>query len=330
MKKLMISLSVLLLCLSCQKAQVQAEDDPGIALPNATEGYLVGIGFYGGTHPNGDATLTYEGVTTSSTLTVPVGSKKQVTVRAIPKPGYKIDYWWKYNAQPPLHSYDPVPFRQKVNERQVSFNTLISSETWFEPVFKARTIYTGLSTFTNGGGSVDVYADTLYVDEPFILGVTPYNGYEFDHWSLNGVITSFDYSITVTPDGSPLNYLAVFKPREQVGGVSVVTVYHLATDVDSYCEVQYTAPNGSEISERFGARIGNFFPVQSGSRMTINVAFAGRGNTVFCTFTHPDGTVQDMSEDRDEVFSVVYLEDIRQNIEVAVEAGTKDHRGDMN
>lgn len=131
-KALFIVPLISLFCFSCQKSEVQS--DPGIASADAVEGHLVGIGFYGGNHPLGDATIKYGSATSNTTLAIPTNGQVQVT--AVPVSGYLLDYWWQYDVQPPYDGSAPLPARTKVYVGRESFTATINRETWFEPVFK--------------------------------------------------------------------------------------------------------------------------------------------------------------------------------------------------
>ena len=92
MKRLLSISLFVLACMACQKTTLQSDSELGLATPDAVEGYVVGIGFLSGSHPNGDATVSYLGATPTSLVVVPYSaSNKTVTVTAQPASGYMID-----------------------------------------------------------------------------------------------------------------------------------------------------------------------------------------------------------------------------------------------
>lgn len=206
MKKILFLFPLIsLFCFSCQKTEVQA--DPGIASPDAVEGHLVGIGFYGGSHPLGDATIKYGSTSSNTTLTVPTNA--QVQVSALPVSGYVLDYWWKYDVQPPYDGAAPLPSRTKVYSGRETFTATITRETWFEPVFKPMPPIQVTVTIDLSDARGEVY---------------------FDYWDENNVHQDF-----YTRESASIS-IHVY-PYSQI----LLTGYYKLNDEDPYAHYNYWA-----------------------------------------------------------------------------------------
>lgn len=114
----------------------------------------------------------------------------------------------------------------------------------------------GLTTATNGLGTVSVSTDNPAVGVPFTVTANPNSGSVFDHWLVNGRIASTDRTLTLTRDAnSPMDVVAIFIPQNPAAaGVNIITVHNdiSATQFNNECEMQYVGPDGVGYVERFG------------------------------------------------------------------------------
>ena len=329
MKKLLSISMAMLACAACQKTEVQTET-PEMAAPDAVTGYLVGIGFKNNSQPSlrhGDATLTFNGVTTNQTMVVPEHGSV-VTVKALPDPGYTIDYWNSYPAQPKGGMEG-----ERIRERQKTFSELIQSETWYEPVFKPSQAFNDLHIYTNGGGTVTVDPAQPYVDEPFTLTAVPNPGYEFDYWLRNEYRLNEWENVSETPDGTTsLSYSAFFKPTDYQQGVTMVNFQYMVSEPEfKGCKVHiyYTAPNGQFCGEFLTNNfIGHSLAVRTGSSILLSIDISSPGHApIYCLVKKTDGII-DAGSGGDSIAGDITIGPIDEDCELFVRAELNDFRSE--
>ncbi len=179
--------------------------------------------------------------------------------------------------------------------------------------------YNYLSMDTNGGGTVSASSDNFYVGIPVTLTATPSSDYEFDHWTVNHQISSFDQAVTVIPEANKiLDYIAIFRPKNPASqGISMLTFHNLVPDSQfrNECEIQYIGPGGRGYIERLdigcGGRILRF-PVQTGSQgVTICIQLESINDPLYyCVVAYSsfdDHGGLDLSLRGRETSSLIYL-----------------------
>lgn len=332
MKRLLSISLFVLACMACQKTTLQSDSELGLATPDAVEGYVVGIGFLSGSHPNGDATVSYLGATPTSLVVVPYSaSNKTVTVTAQPASGYMIDYWWQYKSQPPyiVGTIDRV----KVHAKEATFQHNVSAETWFEPVFKLRQ-QANVVLQTNGGGTVATIPTAVYVDEYFFLEAQADGGYEFDYWTKNGVRYSTSSSLReIITDLNTVTYKANFKPVQTSSGITVALVNQVGEfDYDNRTTIEYCDPTGNWVNEQIGnTAITNHFVLKAGTEMRILVHIESlRGENTYCMWKGPDGTIRDLSNGPNIVEQFTFSgEQLFEGATIVLRAQPDDFREDF-
>ncbi len=297
MKKLLFFSTFILACLvSCQKTEIQSNGLPDAASADAIDGYIVGIGFRNQVSPrNGDANVTYNGVTSTDFVIVPFfNGNYNVTVSAIPNSGYIVDYWLQFDAQPNISSTGT-----RVNDKKSSFIYHAGSKgAWFEPVFKP--VVSANATFeTDGGGtySFDSTPAGAFIDVPFTVSANPNPGMEFNYWTRNGkIILEQSFTETLT-DNQPVSYVAHFKPydlQNPESGTAVVFYHNQVEATYDYINrttVEFTDPSGKarRVSPHDGT-IGHTFTIKAGTSITVNVDVESRdGHEMYFMYKWTDG-----------------------------------------
>lgn len=209
--------------------------------------------------------------------------------------------------------------------------------------------YNSLSMDTNGGGTVSASSDKFYVGVPVTLTATPSSDYEFDHWTVNHQISSFDQTVTVIPEANKiLAYIAIFRPKNPSSqGVSMLTFHNLVSDSEfrNECEVQYIGPDGRGYVERLDigceGRILRF-PVQTGSeKVTVYIQLESKNDPLYyCVATYspydPSSSVAgglDLSLRGRETSSLIYLgrdDRVYEDMTVTLRAEMYDFRSEDN
>lgn len=200
----------------------------------------------------------------------------------------------------------------------------------------------GLTTATNGLGTVSVSTDNPAVGVPFTVTANPNSGSVFDHWMVNGRIASTDRTLTLTREAnSPMDVVAIFIPSNPASvGVSILTIHNniASPPIHNESEVQYTGPDGVGYVERFGPGCAGKtlkFPVQSVMRSPQVVTFYIELETIeepiyfLCSPSFEDkGTYYAPMGDR--LSSIRYIETMNHNEEIYLRTEQYDFRDEIS
>lgn len=234
------------------------------------------------------------------------------TINAIPKEGYKFDHWEKNGVS--------VPGAGASYTTSASDNTPLT----FKAFFTAKTLASIFFENTEGG-HVTGTQGTKYVGEPFTITAVPDNGYQFSHWTKNGVIINgagASYTTTVQ-NSSSVTFKAHFTAMSQKVNVTfncfVENSYY-----NNQTYIEYYNPQG--ILETISPDLlSNQIEIRKGTSITVYINISKPGEQIYCIFSTQDGEYYDLSA-LDLVSSTKTIENINEDFEITLQADNSDFR----
>ena len=234
------------------------------------------------------------------------------TINAIPKEGYKFDHWEKNGVSVP--------------EAGASYTTSASDNTplTFKAFFTAKTLASIFFENTEGG-HVTGTQGTKYVGEPFTITAVPDNGYQFSHWTKNGVIINgagASYTTTVQ-NSSSVTFKAHFTAMSQKVNV-IFNCFVENSYYNNQTYIEYYNPQG--ILETISPDLlSNQIEIRKGTSITVYINISKPGEQIYCIFSTQDGEYYDLSAP-DLVSSTKTIENINEDFEITLQADNSDFR----
>lgn len=235
------------------------------------------------------------------------------TLKAIPKEGYKFDYWTRNGIK--------IDWMEATYTATVKDPDPVTFEAFFSPKTKAS-----VGVECSDGGYVSGDQGIKYINDPFTISATPYDGYRFLYWKKNGQIIQDAGAIYTTSvaDASPVTFYAQFESIAQTANV----LFNNFIDNDYYDNrsyVVYQNPQGQEVTLT-PDMISHEIEVKKGSSIVAHIYVSKPGEQIYCILKDSSNEIYYDLSRPDVISQQITIENVTDYTEITFQVDSSDFR----
>lgn len=247
-------------------------------------------------------------------------------VKVNPAQGYVFDRWETTGGSTSSNPTEPFSIMKKNDTEFYVRLTRRIDGACMKAHFKPNTAVASVSVECSEGGYVSGYQGTKYVNEPFTISATPYDGYRFLYWKKNGQIIQNAEAVYTTSvaDSNPVTFYAQFEATAQTVNVQ----FNNFIDNDYYDNrsyIVYQNPQGQEVTLNPNA-ISNEVEIKKGSSITVHIYISKPGEQIYCILRDSSGEIYYDLSRPDVISQQRTIENITDYMEISLQADSSDFR----